>query len=244
MQQPISNSHRYSHYAGQTLEWLDSDDYNWWRQNMRNDERRSVLEQNGWDKPGVITYTMNSHGFRTHEFGTETGYIALGCSFTAGIGLPNHQIWPTIVENTTGTRVWNLGIGGCAMDTCFRLLYNHITTLNIAAVLLLRPSPLRCETHYNDKIEVFMPNGHSDPSLDTIKKYWYSDTQNQVVNAVKNTLAMQALCNERGIKLVVKDADIFTHSTDKFPGARDLMHSGHTKQQNFAQLFIDELNQN
>ena len=242
MHLPISNQHRYLRYAGRTLEWLDSDDYNLWRQNMRDIDRRPVLERFGWDKPGVITYSMNSHGFRSVEFNQEPGIITLGCSFTAGIGLPNDQIWPTIVAQLTGCQVWNLGIGGAAMDTCFRLLYNYIDKLNVTAVLLLQPSPLRFETHHNGEIEVFMPNGHSDPRLDDIKKYWYSDTQNERINAVKNTLAMQALCDQRGIKLIVKDIDVYLHSPDQYPGARDLMHSGYDLQQLWANQFINSLN--
>ena len=221
---------------------MDSDDYNLWRQNMRDIERRPVLERLGWDKPGVIAYSMNRHGFRTGEFNQEPGIITLGCSFTAGIGLPNDQIWPTIVAQLTGCQVWNLGIGGAAMDTCFRLLHNYVDNLNVTAVLVLRPSSLRFETHYNDKVEVFMPNGYSNPCLDEVIKYWYSDTQNEIINTEKNTLAMQAFCNARGIKFVFKDTDIFNcPHVAKYPGARDLMHVGYAEQQQCAEIFSDSL---
>jgi hypothetical protein len=242
----ISKYHRYSNCAGQTLKWLDSDNHEVYKRNICVPEKLELIKQFGWDNPDIITYNMNSAGFRTNEFDQESSYIALGCSFTTGIGLPNDQIWPTLVSKQTGKQVWNLGIGGSSMDTCFRLLYNYINNLNVQAVLFLRPSGLRFEIYYNNRIEFAMPSKTPESTLLTnTVKLWYADQQNEFINSTKNTLAIQALCHARNIKLIIKDVETDMCGLPAqypFPTARDLTHSGFVEHQECARRFIESLN--
>jgi hypothetical protein len=67
----------------------------------------------------VNTYHVNSLNFRdikewVHEKPSDV--VALGCSNTYGIGVPQEYTWPSIVESTTGMSVSNLGICGASAE--------------------------------------------------------------------------------------------------------------------------------
>jgi len=60
-------------------------------------------------------YVYNSMGYRTYEFSdleTETFDIAIGCSFTEGIGIRSNEIWVHHLENKLNNKIINLGKGG------------------------------------------------------------------------------------------------------------------------------------
>lgn len=245
----ITQKHKNSRLSGQRLHWLDLDSEELWQSNMAVPERRAQLEKYGFDKPDAITYDINSHGFRSDEFDNRAGFIALGCSFTCGIGLPVHQVWPSIVARSTGLVPWNLGIGASGLDTCFRMLYNYIDRLNVEFVMLLTPDPDRFEIHKLGTPCMVMHNKtHPDSAIDEIKKFWFSDDQNTAVNYNKNLLAIQHLCHSRKIKLIIKHQfpDLLGQriSQDTWPAGRDLKHVGYLEQQRCAEIFLNELNQN
>ena len=64
-----------------------------------------------------ISYTMNSHGYRSPEFNKNNEVLILGCSQTYGSGIPNEFTWPDFFCNFTNqkySRLANQGdsIGG------------------------------------------------------------------------------------------------------------------------------------
>lgn len=245
----ITKSHRYTSMANQCLSWLDVDNEQRWHQHMRDPERQQQLIKYGYDKPGIITYSLNSHGFRSDEFDDSPGFIALGCSFTMGIGLPVDHVWPSMVSQDTGLKAWNLGIGGCGLDTCFRMLYSYIDVLHPRFVMLLMPDPDRFETHMLGQPEMIMHNSPpTTQAVETIKKHYFSDPQNTAVNVEKNMLAIRQMCDSRGIKLINKPVypTLLGQklTTDKWPDARDLMHVGHAHQRHCADQFLADLDQN
>lgn len=241
MTQLIQAKHPCDHHAGKTLFWLSSDSESLWNQNMADPRRAIWLKELGFDTPDCITYQMNRHGFRTGEFDDQACFVALGCSFTAGIGLPEPYIWPSWVQQSTGLVGRNLGIAGSGLDTAFRLLLFYIDQLNVKAVLLLKPSVDRFEFHINDRPHLFHPHYQG---TETIHKYWYADRQNSRINYHKNIAAIQGLCAQRNIKLIIKDVDqdlLIHRKPGPYPGARDLVHVGQHEQNMLAQEFVREL---
>jgi hypothetical protein len=245
----ITKHHKNKVFANQSLEWLDLDSKSLWYQNMQDPERRQQLTKYGFAHSDSIVYKLNSHGFRSEEFDDRAGFIALGCSFTCGIGLPIDQVWPSIVAQRTGLIPWNLGIGAAGLDTCFRMLYNYIDQLKPKFVMLLMPDPNRFEIHNLGMPSMVMHNStHPNSAIESLKKFYFSDEQNSAVNLAKNMLAINQICQSRHIKLMAKPLYptlLGTRvSSDKWPAARDLQHVGYLEQQRCAEIFLTELDQN
>ncbi len=239
----VSAKHRYQQYANQTLYWLDSDGRYEWEQHRKDQDKHAQLTKYGFDHEHAIVYRMNSHGFRCDEFSQEPGFIALGCSFTCGIGLPVEQTWPWQVGSALGLRAWNLGIGSASLDTCFRMLVNYLDQLQPKFVMLLIPHAYRFEIHAADGPFWFMPGVVvNDKSLQTVQKVWYANDQNSHINQIKNLWAMQHLCSERGIRLITQDIPTEPQDvTDRWPTARDLLHNGNSTQTLWANNFLKKL---
>lgn len=94
--------------ANQTLEWLPSDTKENYEKLIKDPKHLEYFKTLGWDKPGAITYKINSQGFRCDEFEPGDYLAAFGCSYTAGIGLPVDVLWPTLVGEKLNLRVANL----------------------------------------------------------------------------------------------------------------------------------------
>jgi hypothetical protein len=219
--------------AGQTLEWLPSDTKESFERMIQDPDHRNYFQQQGWLEPGAISYKINSQGFRCEEFETNTPcMIALGCSFTAGIGLPVDVLWPTLLGQTLGLKVYNLGWGGYSADTCFRLAEYWIPKLKPQVVSLLTPPPARVElitaTH-NPPVEIFLPASESMhfSASDIFLKNWFAQDENARLNSVKNKLAIAEVCRQAGAKFVWADAEVeMSRSREEVGYARDYMHAG------------------
>jgi hypothetical protein len=243
MQIPLT--HQYTQYKNKTLSWIDTDSEKTFLENIKNPERLAQLKKYGWDRPGAITYQFNSHGFRCNEFDNSPGIVTIGCSFTAGVGLSLTDIWPTMVGNELGLSIWNLGIGGASMDTCFRLLYHYIDQLNAQYVLLLTPPDQRFELHTQDEVLFFHPQEITHP----IQRWWYACESNGQLNFYKNILALQQLCRQHKKHLIIQrhETALFgsphrrsTESPPKeWPTARDMLHVGVEEQAKCAAIFLD-----
>ncbi len=126
-----------------------------------------------------ITYNYNLQGFRCPDLTDFLGQkvnIALGCSFTEGIGLPIECAWPSLVEQHTNYPVLNLGIGGGASDSVARILTNVSGLFDIQTVYILWPPLYRLE-HYmlldqNHKVIIHKvyKNGQPVEPVNTIRK--------------------------------------------------------------------------
>jgi len=238
--------HRWLLNQNKQLFWCDMDSADRWQANMQNTKTRRVLELNGWDSSDNIIYKFNSHGFRCDEFSNDPGIITLGCSFTGGVALPEHKIWPSLVANQLNLKLWNLGVGGASMDSCFRLLSHYIEKLNVRMVLFLTPSP--------DRFEMCMPDGKIDWAMpasvnfNSYQKIWFQNEQNSVQNFSRNLLAIRYMCHINNVKLVEKNhctdllevsgLDELVQSTDR---GRDLEHPGVLSHRLCADLFLNEI---
>jgi len=113
--------HSGKHHANQTLEWLPTDTQESYEKLIQDPGHRAYFAEQGWDQPGAITYQFNSHGFRADQFDGGPYMLALGCSFTVGIGLPDHSTWARQTATALGLKCANLGWGGYSADSCYRL---------------------------------------------------------------------------------------------------------------------------
>jgi hypothetical protein len=59
-----------------------------------------------------IDYSLNSLGYRSQEFDGKSEVLFLGCSLTYGQGLPEENIWPTILANKLNLRHSSLAAKG------------------------------------------------------------------------------------------------------------------------------------
>lgn len=239
MQNIFPHQHDWTPHSNSTLSWTGTDSHEAWLKNISDTQKFQQLKKYGWDKPDAISYQLNSHGFRCNEFDDSAGIIAIGCSHTAGVGLPLTDIWPTVVSNALGLSVWNLGVGGAAMDTCFRLLNHYIARLTAEYVLLLRPPEQRFELHTTDGVCCFVP---ASREIHPLQRAWYECPSNGELNFRKNTLALQQLCTQHKKRLIITDLDTALwglSSQDKWPAARDLQHSGTQAHAKCAAIFLE-----
>lgn len=220
--------------AGETLQWVPTDTKESFERMIQDPVHREYFSQQGWLEPNAIDYKINSQGFRCDEF--EPGQpcmIALGCSYTMGIGLPVKSLWHTIIGQRLGLRVYNLAWGGISADTCFRLAQYWIPALKPQLVAMLTPPRTRIELLMDSGIhppaEVYMPGSqslHFNPNDEFLKHWWLND-DNGRINSEKNTLAIQQLAHQHGSKFVSLLADEeMCGSREELGYARDYMHAG------------------
>jgi hypothetical protein len=225
-------------YAEKTLEWMPSDTEENFKQMIQDPVHNEYFKQQGWTQPNAITYRINQHGFRCDEFEHthQPCMIALGCSYTMGIGLPVECIWPTLVGKKLNLKVYNLAWGGISADTCFRLVRYWIDRLNPTLVCMLAPPRTRIEllmdTECSPPAEVFMPSSESrflrqDFVNDIFLKHWWLNDENGQLNNEKNILAIKQLTLNHGANFVGLTADEeMSRSREEVGYARDYMHAG------------------
>lgn len=232
-------SHLGSIYSGQTLYWHGSDQPNKLQTNLQISDSRSILESQGWHTPKSIVYEFNSHGFRDTEFDDRSCAMALGCSFTEGVGVDIDHVWPRVLSKMLNLHVWNLGIGGCALDTITRLTDFYLDFLRPKMVFLLLPSPWRLEfAKSENEFDVLLPNTLQSQDAGPFIKSWFAFDTNSLWNSKKNLLAIRYLCMEKQIPLFVLDTQ--QHGNDCL--ARDLLHPGRKYHSDIAQKFCQLVN--
>jgi hypothetical protein len=216
---------------------------------MQDPGHREYFAKLGWDQPGAITYNINSSGFRCPEFNNTPCMIALGCSYTLGIGLPIESIWPTLVGNELGLMVANLAWGGNSTDTCFRLAEYWIPKLQPKLVTMLAPPSSRFEIlldqNHNDHrpAEVIMPEANSSAfsHSDTFVQHWLLNDENSRLNQLKNCLAIQQLCAQHSVPCLIEKAhDHMYWGREQIGYARDFMHGGPIIHKKIAEKMLND----
>ena len=220
------NSLYFRRFANQTLNWLPMDTEELYKKNIL--EKYDELKQNGWIN-NPFTYSFNSKGFRCGEFTTEQSIMFLGCSITMGTGIPEHSRWSNLVSDTLKMKCVNLGIGGGSHDTAFRLCHGWIDKIKPNIVIFQKPPIIRFELVTKSQITNMGPwsllgeprgRSHGDPFF----KVWSFDDQNSKLNELKNSLAIEYICNQRNIKFLQIDESMW--SSVAVDSARDLAHPG------------------
>jgi hypothetical protein len=227
---PIHNNFN---FANRSVYFKGTDNKEQWEKNIQNPDLSEHLRNHGWYDEYAITYDFNSHGFRDSEFNNNTSCIALGCSFTEGIGLSLDQTWPKVLERTIDCKVWNLGVAGCSLSTCFRLLEFYKNLLNIVAVFVLEPPEARLEVLNFDQIYTYSPYKNDNDFY----KLWVTDPKNSYYHSIKNIMAMKYLCSEKNIKFYSIPFTVLNNHTVL---SRDMIHHGPPSHAFAAKLFAEK----
>lgn len=244
--------HYGTRYAGQTLYWLPTDTEENYQKHCQRPEYVEYIKHKGWDQAGAITYRINSLGYRGDEIdSTQPCLVALGCSFTVGIGLPENDVWPWQVGQQLGLPVVNLSWGGYSADTCFRLAEYFLPRLNVALCVMVAPPPERIELIASGlmpfaNFEIFMPQSMSsvyNPN-DVYLNHWMLNSENSRLNNIKNKLAVEMLCHKQNIPCLTYDAfEYFSKSREEVGYARDYMHAGPIGHQLLANNIVNNYEQ-
>jgi hypothetical protein len=242
-------SHYNQHFASTTQLWNGSDSEENFKKNCAIPESRKILEEHGWLVPESVTYKFNSEGFRDEEFDQQPAGIAIGCSHTQGIGIKNEHTWPSQLQSKLGHKIWNLGVGGSALDTCYRLLDHWIKNLNVKFVICVVPGISRYEICTQNNWTNFLPMSdyqpfrqvfHRQPYLQGYHKEYLMYDQNSIVNRQKNLHAMKYVCHLRQVPFYYDLLENFDyHAT-----ARDLLHTGGGGYQTLVNKFFNSIKEN
>jgi hypothetical protein len=233
-------THFNQQFASTTQFWNGTDSETNFKTNCAIEYNYKKLEKLGWLNTDALTYKFNSEGFRDDEFDQRPAGLALGCSHTQGTGLQAEQTWPKQLQNLLGQQVWNLGVGGAALDTCYRLLEYWIKQLNIKFVVCAVPGIARYEVFGLSGWSSILPTmqAHDDvPGLADWQKNYLIYDQNSELNRQKNLQAMKHICDQQNIAFYHDLLEDFVYDH----AARDLMHCGPRNHQRLAKKFFNSI---
>lgn len=237
--------------AGQHLDWLPTDTKESFNKLCQDPEHRAYFESQGWHHPGAITYKINSDGFRCDEFEYDKPYlVALGCSFTAGIGLPLQTIWPELVGKELGLKVANLSWGGASSDTTYRLAEYWVPELKPKLVVILAPPQDRLELMLDHPsvaafrevpIDIYMPGSLPPGTIDNFLTHWFLNEDNGLINQRKNIRAIKNICDELNIPCIsLRALDFMKHPRSQIGYARDALHGGTIAHSKIADRILND----
>ena len=235
--------------ANQELEWLPTDTKENYEKLIQDPEHQQYFSALGWDQPGAITYKFNSYGFRADEFDDQPCMVALGCSYSVGIGLPDQVTWARQTATALDLKCANLSWGGYSADSCFRLAQYWVPRLKPKYVCMLVPPRHRIEvlldtsTKSQLPVEVFMPQSQSSlfSPNDHYLKHWFLNDENARINQTKNVLAIRQMCADLNIPCTVYYAENHMWwSREKIGYARDYMHGGPIIHNQIAEKMIND----
>ena len=232
--------HSNQYNASTTKFWHHSDSKLDYRKHCSNPESLRKLQEYGWYECHDLTYSFNSQGFRDDEFDQRPAALAIGCSHTQGIGLKVNQCWPRQLEKLLQKKVWNLGVGGASIDTCYRLLEYWINHLNVDSVFCAVPPCNRYEVFSFNKWLSFLPDEQVPNWLEGYNKNYLIFVENQQLNRSKNIHAMRDICIQHNVSFYFDDLDNFYHLKNDAV-ARDLLHKGLPHQTKLAEDFFTQV---
>jgi len=234
-------NHFSSMYSNQTTQWSGMDYEKLFLCHINNLKKKDLLEKWGWAEPNCISYRHNSHGFRSDEFDSRPAGMALGCSFTQGTGINEHQAWPAVLSDLLDIHILNLGVGGAAYDTVFRLLDFYLSLINPKFVVIFEPPRSRFEVARDkNNFEVLMP-GHALYD-NIIYKNWITNDENSFFNHRKNQLACEYLCKRHNIPVFQWSCEDHEYSLKCSTNlARDLNHPGPQEHERLANLMFEKI---
>lgn len=214
----------YLHKANQTFFWDNTDSQEQYQRHLQDPEALKILHNHGL-VDYEISYTFNSHGFRTAEFDHDIDIVCFGCSMTMGTGVRQEHTWPAQLAAATGLRTANLGHAGSSNDTAYRMAQHYLPFLKPKYAVWLQTDRHRLELideSINTVFNLVSTGTGNMYSNNAFVKTWWSSSINQELNLQKNTQAFLYLCNSLSIKPVILPREELM-ITDL---ARDLSHSG------------------
>jgi hypothetical protein len=236
-------AHFNQHFASTTQFWTGCDSQERFEENCKIEKHYEKLKELGWLDGQALTYQYNSEGFRDSEFDQQPAGIALGCSHTEGVGIHAEHAWPRQLQNLLGQKIWNLGVGGAALDTCYRLLEYWIEHLNVEFVVCAVPGISRYEVFANNNWSTILPSEEFWPNMRWLTRYqqnYISYDQNGELNRRKNLQAMQYICDKHSVPFYYDLMEDFGDAAL----ARDLLHSGPGAHEKLAKKFFNNIKGN
>ena len=198
----------------------------------------------GWENID-IKYRFNAQGFRTYDLERLYGQrvsIALGCSCTEGVGMPEDKIWSALVEKSLDHPVLNLGIQGGSGDTVVRILTNVCSLYDIQNVYILWPESSRFEKYYTKDNTPHSLTAHRISRNKMYNELWATDLAMSNQRFYKNQLLVQCLSKiynftlkEHMLGYPIAGGQLIDHDS-----ARDGLHPGPKQHQLIARNFINE----
>jgi hypothetical protein len=213
-----------------------------------------------------ITYNYNPQGFRCPDLNNFLGQkvnIALGCSFTEGVGLPVDGIWPSLIEQELGQPVLNLGLGGGATDSVARILTNIAGLFDIQTVYILWPPAHRLE-HYmliGQDLKLISSrvyhNGEPVEPIGAVRKIetlypmdsnpehvWAMTDEMSEQRFNQNRLIVELLAEKFGFNVIQNNINniastVRAKELDRLDFARDGQHWGFETHRSIAKLMLD-----
>jgi hypothetical protein len=237
----IKNAHH--EQANETYQWLGEDNEENYQRHLANSTSRKQLEVSGWVDTD-ITYNFNSHGFRSPEFDPAASHICVfGCSATFGTAIKMEQRYGDILAGDLGVSCYNFGVSGASDSTSFRLAATWLPDLNPKFVIYQTTFPERFEIIENGWGHVLGINAALGGTIahgqGDLYKIWMTNESNCQLLALKNRLAMKALCHELGYKLIEIDITDFFGNWPTV--ARDTHHPGVHANMHVAQMIRERL---
>jgi hypothetical protein len=206
--------------AGTTKQWLPSDTFINYANNLKNGKTSSY-------GIGEIEYKFNNHGFRCDEFElpSELPIVFLGCSITEGIGLHQRETWSyqlleKIREKTKkNIPYWNLALGASGIDTQVRNLYFLTSILNVKVdyVFFLLPTLSRREYKLeNNQYKLWLPKQISE--YDCINRT-FSDSYYSKHQVERSLMILDSICRQNNTKAIITswDTEFDVSITKDFP---------------------------
>lgn len=90
-------------------------------------DKFDIQPENDQKHDPVNVYSYNSLNYRSPEFIESPDFLAIGCSHTWGVGVPDETIWPKVLSNLLGSVPYaNLGIPGASTHTCVLSALSYI----------------------------------------------------------------------------------------------------------------------
>ena len=223
----------YSHLANQTVFWDTTDSIDTYKNNLVDCKFSKLLHELDY-VDYEISYTFNSHGFRTPEFDQKPDMVCFGCSFTMGTGVRSEHTWPSQLSQSTGLQVANLGHAGSSNDTAYRMARHYLEFLQPKYAIRLQTDAHRIEIidqSTNIVINILASDIDNQFSDNLFIKTWMSSDINQQLNLEKNTQAFKYLCDQASvIPIILSRRDIIVLDL-----ARDLRHPGPRSYQQLAE---------
>lgn len=237
--------YRHKSRARTVTDFAGTDTKRLFMQNMEDVKNRPLLQQLGWDRPGVISYQYNSEGFRDQEFDERPCGLALGDSFTEGVGIDEISTWPRQLSAITGLYFWNLGLGGTCFDTIYRLFEHFVDRLRPKLVVICHPPHDRFEYADSSTTIAIAHAWHHDwipPMYQPFIKNYFAEDFNSILNAEKNVRLLELISAKRGLPLFHYDnLRGLELASVGYAAARDLLHSGRQANLEFAQWIAKDI---
>jgi hypothetical protein len=255
MFESVEFPHSYTWKRNTVSSWSGYDSEQRWKDHLRDNDARKKLELSGWLQPHPpIIYSYNSHAFRDDELNDRACGIALGCSYTEGVGVAHHQTWPAQLEQIVGFKVWNMGIGGTSIETCFRAMETWVPLLRPRFVAMLDPPIARMEIcradgGFTSLLTVGWENSDATSPNDQFVRHWFAQEFNADINHRKHVLAMRQLAQDLSVPFVSLFNGPICQPSPRYQEpreliidqARDLGHCGPRTLAKTAEIFHQKL---